>query len=97
MVHLTQSNRIIHDFVPVAEAKSRLRGHAGDRSYGSGEAANAAQIALGSDAENKKGRYLYSVGQRTGARTPRLPNRPRKAEKSRQVPWMPNDPRNQNT
>jgi hypothetical protein len=95
--HHTQSNRFVHNSVPVAEAQSRLRWRAGDGSYGSGEAADAAQIAFGSDAENEKGWHLYSAAKRTGAHALRLFNRSRKTKEPWEVSRMLHDPRNQNT
>jgi hypothetical protein len=86
--HHTQSNRFVHDSVPVAEAESRLGRRARDGPHGSGEAANAAQIAFGSDAENQKGRHSHSAGKLASSRAPRLPNRPRQAEESWKVARM---------
>jgi hypothetical protein len=95
--HHTQSNRFVHDSVPVAEAESRLRRRSRDGTYRSGEAAGAAQIAFGSNAENEKGRHLHAVCKRTGSHAFRLPNGSRKAEEPREVARMLHDPRNQNT
>jgi hypothetical protein len=95
--HHTQSDRFVHDSVPVAEIESRPGRRSGHGAYGPGVAAGAAQIAFGSDAENEKWRHSYPAGKLTGSNAPRLPNRSRKAEEPWQVPRMPHDPRNQNT